>query len=107
MPWLSAAETFAHHDEVLEDDGRQALAELVAEVNRNRPAWQSDALCREYPDLPWFPELGETSTECKAVCRRCIVANECRAYVLASDISTGCWAGMSGRAIAKARRAAA
>jgi WhiB family redox-sensing transcriptional regulator len=56
-----------------------------------------DALCREYPDVTWFP----TSTllvdydEPKAVCSRCLVRAECLEYALERRIDYGVWGGMT------------
>ena len=70
---------------------------LRAMIEQHRPAWQRDALCREYPDLPWFPERGDPVGDCKAVCGRCVVAEECRRYAAEQEITDGCWGGLVGR----------
>jgi hypothetical protein len=45
------------------------------------PAWHADSLCREpaYAAVSWFPQPGEDLTAAKAVCARCLVAQECLA----------------------------
>jgi len=79
------------------------LAALLAAM---RPGWMADALCAEpaYADLPWFPERGQNPAPCVAVCRRCIVAEECKRYVVAHEINHGVWAGVTGRALSRLRR---
>jgi hypothetical protein len=43
-----------------------AIASLGAET------WQRDALCVEYyPQVDWFPELGEIAEAARAICRAC------------------------------------
>lgn len=79
------------------DAGMATLGRLLALIEQHRPAWQADALCAEYPDLPWFPDRGENAAACKAVCSRCVVAEECRRYAVAEGITHGCWGGLVGR----------
>lgn len=75
------------------DDG--TITELSAlDVLLRRPAWHRDALCREYPHLPWIPETGQRADGCRAVCARCLVRVECLSYALDADPSLqGTWAG--------------
>ena len=79
------------------------LAELL---ERHRPAWQRDALCREYDDVTWFPAKGESLEPAKEVCARCPCRQECRAWAIETDASAGVWAGESVRQIRKQLRAA-
>ncbi len=60
-------------------DRRQRLKQVF---NVDVPAWQSDALCTEYPDVNFYPSRGEDVTAAKAVCARCLVRSECEAYAL-------------------------
>lgn len=56
--------------------------------------WEADALCREHPDLPWVPDLGQDITPAKAVCARCAVRSECLAFALERGPSLpGVWGG--------------
>lgn len=77
--------------------GLDTLRRFFELLEAERPAWQADALCQEYPHLPWFPERGQDTTECKAVCDRCLCAEECAAYVLELGANAGIWAGQSAR----------
>lgn len=67
-----------------------ALLDLIA---KHRPQWHRDALCLEYPSVNFFPVRGETAAPARAVCRRCLVAAECRAAG-ASELY-GIWGGLS------------
>lgn len=68
-----------------------------------RPAWQRDALCQEYLAVNFFPERGESTSPAKAVCRRCLVREECLAFALASVERHGIWGGLSERERRKVR----
>lgn len=65
-----------------------------------RPAWMADALCREHPELSWYPDRGKDVRPVKAVCERCLVRPECLAY---AD-GFGIWAGTSVRQRRQLRR---
>ncbi len=67
-----------------------ALLDLIA---KHRPAWHRDALCREFPEISWFPERGEPVRPAREICGRCLVAGECRAAG-ASEVH-GIWGGLS------------
>jgi WhiB family transcriptional regulator, redox-sensing transcriptional regulator len=64
--------------------------------------WRLDALCQEpeYRDLhEWFADRGESTEAAKAVCARCLVADECLAFALSTPETAvhGIWGGTSGR----------
>lgn len=61
-------------------------------LSRLRPAWHADALCREYPTLDWFPNTGSHPVAATAVCRRCLVSNECLAAAC-DNHEAGVWGG--------------
>lgn len=66
-----------------------SLVDLVV-----RPAWHDDALCREYPDVSWFPARGTSTGPAKDVCGRCLVRAECLDAALESDEPPqGVWGG--------------
>ena len=73
------------------------------------PCQMRDALCQEpeYVDLPWFPERGQSPAPCKAVCDRCLVAEECKAYAVEIGADAGCWGGVVGRGLKDLRVTAA
>jgi len=70
------------------------LQEFAAE----RPAFMSDAACREHPEISWFPERGDDVRPAKAVCAACLVQAECAAYAATFALNDlqGIWGGMSG-----------
>ncbi len=69
------------------------LAQAVALIRERAPEWQRDAaLCREHPELDWFP-AGRTPIDAqRAVCAACLVRDECLAYGL--DEPFGVWGGL-------------
>ena len=73
-----------------------ALVDLLPE----RPPWMADALCREYPSLPWVPNngrLGEGNLAAmRRVCSRCLVFRECATWATTAlpPDDGGIWAGM-------------
>lgn len=60
-----------------------------------RPDWHGDALCREHPDVSFFPERGEDPRAARAVCADCLVAADCLAAGMAER--HGMWGGTSER----------
>lgn len=70
-------------------DGLDFLAALL-----RRPSWQADALCREFPEINFFPERGEDLRPAKSVCRRCSVRPECEAFATEGH-DVGIWGGTS------------
>jgi len=50
----------------------------------NFPDWHRDALCQEYADRGdwWFPAKGQTCSNAKAVCEKCLVQAECLGWAL-------------------------
>lgn len=66
--------------------------------------WQEYAACAALPieeaDRIFFPPVGGSSAEAKAICNRCPVIAECRRYTLSfrlADLDSGIFAGMSER----------
>lgn len=86
--------------------GMAVLRRFFELLEAERPAWQADALCQEYPELPWFPEKGQDTAPCKAVCARCACQEECSAWAVTIDASAGIWAGESARKLKRSRAAA-
>jgi hypothetical protein len=73
-----------------------------------RPPWMADALCREFPEVSWFPGRGEDVRPAKAICARCLVAEECAAFVASFDAHAaehGIWGGLSARERRRSRAA--
>lgn len=74
----------------LEEEGPEP--DLLAELLR-RPDWHRDALCREHPEVDWFPERGGSLEPAKAICERCLVQVECLTSAVELDERHGIWAG--------------
>ena len=62
-------------------------------------SWRDDAACLGVGPDVFFPELGEggVTAEAQALCRACLVRDECLAYALADPELRGTWAGTSER----------
>jgi WhiB family transcriptional regulator, redox-sensing transcriptional regulator len=60
----------------------------------------ADALCRERPEVDWFPDrekgvnAGAQVVAAKAVCARCLVRDECLAFAI-EHWERGVWGGTS------------
>lgn len=87
------------------DAGHITTYELAVELLR-RPAWHADALCREYPNVSWFPERGDDVRKALAICDRCLVKAECLKYATDLEIDVGLWGGTSARTRVLLRRTA-
>lgn len=71
------------------------------------PAWHSRGLCRQYPELDWFPSTAGWSADTetvKDICRSCPVQDECLAAAVADLSLTGIWGGTSHRERRRMRR---
>jgi WhiB family redox-sensing transcriptional regulator len=75
-------------------DPAEVWAALVDFVRR--PDWQADALCKEYPTVNFFPEVGESAKEAREVCSKCLCRAECLAYGIETR-SVGIWGGKTFR----------
>lgn len=72
---------------------------------RQELSWQAQANCMGVdPDL-FFPERGASTREAKAVCRGCVVREDCLEYALANGEKFGIWGGLSERERRRVRRA--
>ena len=67
-------------------------------------SWQVQANCLGVdPDL-FFPERGASTREAKAVCRACVVRENCLEYALVNGEKFGIWGGLSERERRRLRR---
>ena len=67
-------------------------------------SWWDHANCLGVePDL-FFPERGASTREAKAVCRGCVVSDECLEYALGNSEKFGIWGGLSERERRRVRR---
>lgn len=97
------ADTPTEHLETRIAAGHITTYDLAAELLR-RPAWQADALCKEYPNVTWFPERGDDVRKALAICDRCLVKAECLQYATDLEIDVGLWGGTSARTRVLLRR---
>ena len=74
---------------------RGDVADVLADLAQllRPPAWHADALCREHPEVSWFPSLGETAEVAPALCSGCLVNEECLAAALEDPLTQGVWGG--------------
>lgn len=56
-----------------------------------KPAWQADAVCKEHPEVDFFPPRGASALPAIELCRRCAVQAECLAYALSDPSLVGVW----------------
>lgn len=71
---------------------------------REDRSWHAQANCLGVdPDL-FFPERGASTKEAKAVCRGCVVREECLEHALAVGERHGIWGGLSERERRRIRR---
>jgi WhiB family transcriptional regulator, redox-sensing transcriptional regulator len=77
--------------------GSGAGSGVVSRVLLHRPEWQEDALCREHPEVSWFPAKGKETAPARAVCQACLVRRECLDYALGVQDGDdfGNWGGTS------------
>lgn len=60
--------------------------------------WARLGRCRTAPQSVFFPERGDDTRPAKAICARCPVLEECRAYAVAAPQTLqGVWGGTTGR----------
>jgi WhiB family redox-sensing transcriptional regulator len=57
--------------------------------------WHADAACLDHPDVNWFTELGESTSEAKTICFTCPVRRPCRDAGMYER--HGIWGGLSER----------
>ncbi|MFV0316413.1 MAG: WhiB family transcriptional regulator [Microthrixaceae bacterium] len=75
--------------------------------NEPEESWQNFANCLGVdPDL-FFPERGASTKEAKAVCKACVVREDCLEYALENSEKFGIWGGLSERERRRLRRARA
>ncbi|MGI8753393.1 MAG: WhiB family transcriptional regulator, partial [Acidimicrobiales bacterium] len=69
----------------------------LSDLLRRRPAFHADAACREAPpEVSWFIERGGDPGPAKAICQRCLVVDDCRAWALDQGGELeGVWGGLS------------
>jgi WhiB family transcriptional regulator, redox-sensing transcriptional regulator len=106
--WVGIDGWMAERDEDPDDyrgaDGLAALVGLVRRIEEERPDWQKDALCLEYPEVDFFPLTSQGGAVAKEVCSRCLVADACLDYALNNEIEHGVWGATQGSALRRMRK---
>ena len=92
------------------------MALSFADVSSEQLDWQDLAACREYDNVLFFGEEGESELEkqarearAKTVCQRCPVQEPCLEFAMDTNQKYGIWGGLTDkeRASLKRRRARA
>ena len=81
---------------VVDREGQAAGDSAHAGVLRSRSVpWESDARCREHPEVNFYPELGDSAGPAKEVCRECLVKRECLVFAMSNRdaYANGVWGG--------------
>ena len=60
-----------------------------------RGAWESEANCLGLDPELFFPEAGASPEPAKAVCRGCVVRDECLQLALSDRVAYGVWGGLT------------
>ena len=69
--------------------------------------WMRDAACIEHPEVDFFPTTGEDLDPAVAICRRCLVLDECRTFAIGPPtMPVGVWGGTSATERKQIRRRA-
>jgi WhiB family redox-sensing transcriptional regulator len=85
-----------------EVQGFDDLFSLLASIT---PAWHADALCREHPEVDFFPTKGGQSERAKGICARCLVSAQCLEWALDEPAwLPGVWGGTTAADRRKLRR---
>lgn len=60
-------------------------------------SWMKDGLCREYPNVDFFPDNGDKKAiaKAKAVCKKCLVRDECLEWAYHTRQPNGIYSGFT------------
>lgn len=75
------------------------------ELHKPEP-WMADALCAQVDGDVWFPAVGGSAKEAKAICKQCPVLEQCLAFAVEHH-EMGIWGGTSEKQRQALRREAA
>ncbi|MDA8313969.1 MAG: WhiB family transcriptional regulator [Actinomycetota bacterium] len=85
-------------------DPDAAVASLLGELRAFRADWIEQANCRGVDPELFFPARGEPTRDAKALCKGCVVREECLDYALAHGERWGIWGGTTERDRRRLRR---
>ena len=80
------------------------LIDFLATLRGGERAWQTRANCLGVDPDFFCPERGASTREAKAVCRACVVREDCLEYALVNGEKFGIWGGLSERERRRLRR---
>lgn len=71
-----------------------SLRDMLELMGIKRPGWQKDGSCNEHDPTIFFPDKGKMSNRAaKAICKSCLVKDDCLEYALADASIQGIWGG--------------
>lgn len=76
----------------------------LREISKTRPDWFVLGECNGLSVRWFFPERGESITEVRKVCKRCVIKTDCLEFAMDNDIQHGIWGGTSERERRSIRR---
>ncbi len=85
-------------------DPDAAVASLLGELRAFRADWIEQANCRGVDPELFFPARGKPTRDAKALCKGCVVREECLDYALAHGERWGIWGGTTERDRRRLRR---
>ena len=74
-------------EDLMRPDGGLDLT--LADLIPARPLWMAEGVCRQHPEVTWFPAKGQPTAPAKALCATCPVLEPCRAYAMADSDLVG------------------
>ncbi len=80
------------------------MEQLLEEILGGDRSWQQRANCMGVDPELFFPQRGASTREAKAVCRGCVVREDCLEYAIANGEKFGIWGGLSERERRRVRR---
>lgn len=81
-----------------------AVASFLGELQAVRAEWIEQAICRGVDPELFFPARGSPTKEAKALCKGCVVREECLDYALAHNERWGIWGGTTEKERRRLRR---
>jgi WhiB family redox-sensing transcriptional regulator len=73
------------------------VSAFLGERVRDTQQWTEGALCAQTDPEPWYPPIGGSHRQAKAICRECPVIAPCLAYAMEHAEQYGIWGGKSER----------
>lgn len=102
--YLIVQQIYADVLTLTKDDHREStgtepnfVSALLNSFSDKRPEYQHSGACNGVDPNLFFPERGASTKEAKAVCRDCVVREDCLDYAIVKGEKFGIWGGLSER----------